>query len=313
MSVSLEDYRAAIALGEERHFGRAARRLGVTQPALTARLRRLEAAIETRLFDRGRGGAAPTAAGLAFLDGARRVLDAAAETHEAAQGAAAGRGQVLRIGATHYAAHQVLGAVLTRFRARHPDVRIKLKEGATARLEAALERRELDAAFAHPPLHCSELSDRLLAETRFIRFERSAGDPLIPYPRAEAPVLMGALARAEEARSQNARGRDAHARDARGRDARSVALAEADTMLGAITLAEAGYGTCAAPEDFPHRALAGWRRDEDRAEILQTSIAWRRLDRRPQVTALISAAMEAVCAAPSRSTERTDAPGDDDA
>lgn len=273
MGLALEDYRAALALGEERHFGRAARRLGVTQPALTARLRRIETTLGARLFDRGRSGAAPTEAGLVFLEGARRILDAAAETADAARGVAAGRGQLLRIGTTNFAAYQIVGRALRRFRAAHPTVRIKLIEGATARLEAALERREIDAAFAHPPLHGADLTETLLAETRFVRFEPAPDAPLIPYPRAEAPVLMGALARAEAARA--------------------FALAEADTMLGAITLAEAGYGACAAPEDFPHAALAGWPQADGRAERLQTSIAWRRLDRRPHVAGLAAAAAAA--------------------
>ncbi len=54
--LALQDYRAVVALLEERHFGRAARRLGVTQPALTARLRRIEDGLGARLFERGRAG-----------------------------------------------------------------------------------------------------------------------------------------------------------------------------------------------------------------------------------------------------------------
>ncbi|HIC81626.1 MAG TPA: LysR family transcriptional regulator, partial [Kiloniellaceae bacterium] len=76
---ALQDYRCVIALLDARHFGRAAERLGVTQPALTARLRRLEAELQVRLFERGRSGVEPTAAGLVFAEGAQRVLDAAEE------------------------------------------------------------------------------------------------------------------------------------------------------------------------------------------------------------------------------------------
>ncbi|MEO0818865.1 MAG: LysR family transcriptional regulator [Pseudomonadota bacterium] len=270
MSLALADYRAILALSEERHFGRAARRLGVTQPALTARLRRVETALGARLFDRGRSGVAITAAGLAFVEGARRVLDAAAETADAVQGAAAGLGQTLRIGMTQIAAYQVVVPVLARLRAAQPLVRIRLSEGVTAGLEGALERRELDAAFLHPPLHAAGLVEHRLAAVPFRRYQRAPGEPLIGYPRHEAPVLMGALARnAGEAR---------------------LAPAEADTILGAITLAEAGYGAFAAPESFPHAALSRFEGDPGAGEVLETSLAWRSLDRRPQTAALVAAA-----------------------
>ncbi|WP_375594575.1 LysR family transcriptional regulator [Algihabitans albus] len=57
--LSLTDYRSVIALYEERHFARAAQVLGVTQPALTSRLRRVEEQLNVRLFDRGRGESDP--------------------------------------------------------------------------------------------------------------------------------------------------------------------------------------------------------------------------------------------------------------
>jgi len=281
MPLSLGDYQAAIALAEERHFGRAARRLGVTQPALSARLRRIEAAADARLFERGRSGVAPTPAGLAFLEGARRVLDAAAETADAVRGAAAGFGQTLRIGMTQIAAYQVVGGALAAFRAAQPLARVHLSENVTARLEAALERREIDAAFLHPPLHAAGLSEKLLASVPFRRYDRQGHEtaPLIAYPRAEAPVLMASVLRREGTRASEMR-------------------AEADTILGAILLAKAGYGAFVAPEDFPHAELGERVAAAGEAEELETSIAWRSLDRRPLVRALIGAT-RTVVASPS--------------
>jgi DNA-binding transcriptional LysR family regulator len=273
MSLALADYHAVIALGEEQHFARAARRLGVTQPALTSRLRRIEATLGTRLFERGRRGVIPTDAGIAFVEGARRVLDAAAETTDAVRGAAAGLGQTLRIGMTQIAAYQVVGRALTAFRAAQPLARIYLTENVTAKLEAALERRELDAAFLHPPLHAAGLSEKPLLSVPFCRYDRPGEEkaPLIAYPRAEAPVLMASLMRREAADALPSR-------------------AEADTIHGAILLAEAGYGAFAAPADFPHSEL-GAQVAANEAEVLDTSIAWRSLDRRPLLRALIDATL----------------------
>lgn len=158
-------------------------------------------------------------------EGARRVLDAAAETADAVRGAAAGLGQTLRIGMTQIAAYQVVGKALTVFRIAQPLTRINLAENVTAKLEAALERRELDIAFLHPPLHAAGLSERLLVSV----MRREAADTL-------------------------------------------PSRAEADTILGAILLAQAGYGAFAAPADFPHRELSA-RVATNEAEVLETSIA----------------------------------------
>ena len=280
--LALQDYRAVVALLEERHFGRAARRLGVTQPALTARLRRIEDGLGARLFERGRAGVTPTAAGLAFAEGARRVLDAAAEAAGAAQSALQGFGETLRIGMTQVAAYQVVAASLAAFRRAQPRAQVRMIEGTTAGLEAKLEQREIDVAFLHPPLHASNLSERPLASARLLRIDADGGGragPLVRYPRAEAPVLMGRLGRAEDDGLP---------------DGLWGAQGEADTILGAIVLSQAGYGACVVPADFPHAALHAANPAAQRnLGRLETSIAWRSLDRRPVVASLIEAAVAA--------------------
>jgi len=274
---ALQDYRCVIALLDARHFGRAAERLGVTQPALTARLRRLEAELQVRLFERGRSGVEPTAAGLVFAEGAQRVLDAAEEAAEAALGVQQGYGQTLRIGMTQIAAYQVVPKCLAAFRSANPMARIRLVEGTTATLEAMLEQRRIDAAFLHPPLHAADLSEKILTKVVLGRFnagDKSAGDALIRYPRSEAPVLMAALGRQEAAEEEG-----------------GYCVAEADTALGVIVLSQAGYGDFVAPTDYPHRALSADRRQKASAGhgVMETSLAWRSLDRRPVIRSLINA------------------------
>lgn len=271
--LALQDYRAVVALLEDRHFGHAARRLGVTQSALSVRLRRIEAALDVRLFERGRSGVRPTAAGLAFAEGGRRVLDAADEASRSAVDAAQGFGETIRIGMTQVAAYQVMARILRAFRAAQPRARIRLTEGTTVALEARLERREIDAAFLHPPIHSSELSERRLTSCDLVRIDLAGAktSPLIRYPRAEAPVLMGRLGREDDHEGRVPRG-------------------EADTVLGAMLMSEAGYGACVVPADFPY--LQG-RPIPDRATPqgpFPTSVAWRSLDRRPVITSLIACA-----------------------
>ena len=275
---SLQDHEAVVALFEERHFGRAARRLKVTQPALTARLRRLEAAIEARLFERSRSGVEPTAAGVAFVEGARRVMDAAAEAVDAARSARSGFGLTLRLGTTEIAAYQVVVPCLTAFRRAHPKARLRLIEGTSASLERDLEQNVIDAAFLHPPLHAPGLSARVLYSFALAcrnGHAEGADLPPIRYPRHEAPVMMGEIER--------------HGQEPED-DPGSLAQVEADTAIGALTLSLAGYGPAVLPADFPAFGLPLEENTPLGDLTLQTSIAWRSLDRRPAIKALLEAA-----------------------
>src|ERR671933_2287066 len=83
--------RPFVVLAEELHFGRAAARLHLAQPALSQQVRRLEAIVGSRLLERTSRSVALTPAGAAFLERARRLLAAAAESVDEA--ARIGRGE----------------------------------------------------------------------------------------------------------------------------------------------------------------------------------------------------------------------------
>jgi DNA-binding transcriptional LysR family regulator len=72
--VELRHLRYFVAVGEEEHFGRAAERLHVVQPALTRQVRQLEEELECALFERLKRGVRLTEAGKSFLEEARRLL-----------------------------------------------------------------------------------------------------------------------------------------------------------------------------------------------------------------------------------------------
>ena len=197
--LSLADYRCVVALYEERHFVRAAGLLGVTQPALTSRLRRIETHLGVRLFQRGRGGVEPTAAGVSFTESARRILDLSEEAADRARGAAQGLGQTLRLGMTQIAALQVVVPLLDAFRREHPYARIRLTEGSTARLEAEVEQNLIDAAFLHPPVHQPSLSEQPLTRQSLVEYaarpQPGERPPVVRYTRQDAPVLVAEIDR----------------------------------------------------------------------------------------------------------------------
>ncbi len=272
---SVMDYRCVVALSEERSFSQASVVLGISQPALTARLRRIEENLGVRLFERGRRGATPTPAGDAFTDAARGIIDMADRSVEAARDADRGLGQYLRVGMTQIAAVQVAVPILKAFREEHSFARVRLTESITSNLEAQVEQNLIDVAFLHPPIHQSGLSEIPLMSQRLVKYDATAAPhdrpPTIRYTRRDAPVLVAELDRQEP---------DGVEADA---------LAEVDTAIGAIVMSHAGYGPFVVPEDFPSPfKRSGTCLDGSPLETeLGTSVVWRSLDRRPMVRALL--------------------------
>jgi DNA-binding transcriptional LysR family regulator len=177
--------RAFVAVAEELHFGRAARRLHISQPPLSAQIRRLEADLEVRLFDRNRRGVALTDAGATLLGGARHLLAEAAHTRLAVQRTARGQRGVLGVGYTPTASYDVLPAVIPAFRARWPEVRLDLTELRSELLPEAVRSGRLEVG-----LVCAPVDSRGLGESVLVREPLLAllpeGHPLAA--RARVPV-----------------------------------------------------------------------------------------------------------------------------
>lgn len=88
-----------VVVAEEKHFGRAAKRLGMSQPPLTEQIQTLEAALKVRLLERSRRGTTLTAAGAAIYPVARKLADHMQQLEMAVREASAGQLGVLTIGA----------------------------------------------------------------------------------------------------------------------------------------------------------------------------------------------------------------------
>lgn len=139
----LEQFMAIASAGT---FTAAARRVHLSQPALTAAIQRLEHEVGAPLFVRGRRGAELTAAGRALVPRAQAALAAFADGKRAVAevtGLAAGE---VRVGGGATACTYILPPILAQFRRRRPGIRLSLREGYTDELERAIDDGSLDLA-----------------------------------------------------------------------------------------------------------------------------------------------------------------------
>ncbi|MFD6393505.1 LysR family transcriptional regulator [Nocardia sp. NPDC055029] len=146
--MELRQLRYFVTVVDEGGFTRAAERLHLTQPGLSAQIRQLERELGQRLLDRGARTVTPTEVGTAVLEHARAALAAAdriGETVEEFTGLLRGH---VRLGVISGAATEEfdVAGVLADFHHDHPRVGISLTEDTAERMLAALERGELDIA-----------------------------------------------------------------------------------------------------------------------------------------------------------------------
>jgi len=146
VDVTLRQLEYAVAVARHRRFGLAAEACHATQPALSAGIAQLERALGVRLFERGRGGARPTAAGEALLARAQEVLARVEELRETARAGRTPFSAPLRLGIIPTVAPFVLPRAVPSLRTHHPSLRLVLREDRTSAVVAGVEAGTLDAA-----------------------------------------------------------------------------------------------------------------------------------------------------------------------
>ncbi|MGD1859692.1 MAG: LysR substrate-binding domain-containing protein [Leptolyngbyaceae cyanobacterium] len=206
--MELRQLRYFVTVAEELHFGRAADRLQITQPALSKQVASLEKALSIPLLLRTKRTVQLTHAGQVFLEQARQLLNQAEAAIQLARRADQGEIGQLTIGFTETAAHTVLPQWVRTFRQRHPGVKITMLELATEAQVAALRQGQIDLAFLHPPIDERGLQLHSILEESFVavlperhplqKYESIpiaalADEALIIHPRSEGPALYDAF------------------------------------------------------------------------------------------------------------------------
>jgi len=137
-----------LAVAEEQHFGRAAKRLGMSQPPLTDQIQMLEQALKVKLFERSRRGTKLTPAGAAILPAVKKFAEQLQHLELAVREASTGQRSMLTIGAITSAMVEVLPPLIERMKATHPDVTISIREIDSVEAVPLLQSGDIDLAFA---------------------------------------------------------------------------------------------------------------------------------------------------------------------
>jgi len=273
--IELRHLRYFIAVAEELHFGRAARKLGIAQPPLSLQIQRLEAELGTSLFDRTSRRVQLTPAGRTLLEEGRRALAGVRDAVDAAQRASRGETGSLTVAFAASVMFLSLPRVIRQFRESFPGVRLELRELGTGPQMIALRNGDLDLGFLREPPLDDELetetimTERLLiavskrhplARRRQVQLTDVANEDFVLFPRDLAPGLYGHVLRVcAEA----------------GVHPRIVQTSR--EMYTTVSLVEAGMGVTIIPESVRQMGRRGVQYFPIASEAATTRIdaAWR--------------------------------------
>ncbi len=204
-----------IALAEELHFTRAARKLNVAQPHLSQEIKRLEEELGVRLLLRTSRQVALTEAGRVFHEKAVNILKVTDEARRAAQRADKGETGRLTVGFAGSAGYDVLPRAVRQFRAAWGDVEIVLRQMPTFEQMNALREARIDVGFMRRVVQReAQLASRVisreqlvialpsghaLARGRVVDWKDLAHQPWIVFDRTPNPGLFGDFQKACEA------------------------------------------------------------------------------------------------------------------
>ncbi|WP_183161758.1 LysR substrate-binding domain-containing protein [Burkholderia pseudomallei] len=306
LTPDLRQWRYFVAVADERHFGRAAERLSMTQPPLSQAIRALEDALGVALFARTKRSVELTAVGAALLPDVRRLIAAADALPPLAQSLARGEAGSLALAFVSTADYGLLPQLLREFGARYPHVRLQLAEATSDVQIEELVAGRIDAGLVIPPVpprHAASLSYLpVLREPLVVAMPAEAADaadaaadapvriadiaslPLVIFPRRLAPGFYDIITGCYGAAGVTPR-----------------IGQEAIQMQTIVSLVSAGMGVALVPQSLRNLRRTGvvYRALADPAPVVETGLVWRTDDVSP-----VDAAGEAGAAGAGRRASR---------
>jgi DNA-binding transcriptional LysR family regulator len=285
--IEIRHLRYFVAVAEELHFGRAAKRLGITQPPLSLSIQRLESALGVALFERTNRRVQLTPAGRTLLEEGRHLIADLMSVVDATRRSARGETGSLTIAYAASVMHMALPRIIQAFRKEFPDVRLELRELPTSSQIIELRAGELDVGFLRQTARDPELMTETmmtenlvlaiskhheLAARKHLRLEDVANEDFVLFPRDLAPGLYAhVLAVCAEV----------------GVHPRVVQTSR--ELYTTISLVEAGLGVTIIPESVQQMGWRGVRYYPIKSPLAATRIdaAWRADNRSPILPAFL--------------------------
>ena len=266
-----------IAVAEERHFGRAAKRLHMAQPPLSQQIRQLEEQLGVKLLDRTTRRVDLTPAGQELLDRGRQIINEVetlkADVYQVGNGATG----VLRVGFSGSATYSVMPRLVRHAKEQLPGVSLTLQgEMLTPAMEAGLRDHTLDAAILRPPVASQDIEYRIVGREKLV----------VAMP-SDSPLASGRPVAANELQEQNFvsyppgsavyRTVSEMCRRAGFQLRIAQVTHETSTMLSFVA---AGGGIAVVPESVRALQLEGvLYADLEDSPVTEMAVAWRRDDR----------------------------------
>ncbi|RQR64324.1 LysR family transcriptional regulator [Burkholderia sp. Bp9126] len=288
----LRQWRYFVTVAEERHFGRAATRLSMTQPPLSQAIRALEDALGVALFARTKRSVALTAVGAALLPDVRKLLEAADALPPLARSLARGETGSLALAFVSTADYGLLPSLLHAFGARYPRVRLQLAEATSDVQIEELVAGRIDAGLIIPPVpprHAAELSYLPVVREPLVlampataspdapddvpvRLADVAALPLVIFPRRLAPGFYDIITGCYGAAGETPR-----------------IGQEAIQMQTIVSLVSAGMGVALVPQSLRNLRRTGvvYRPLAGGAPVVETGLVWRTGDVSPVLAGFI--------------------------
>jgi len=191
MALETQELASFAVLAEQLHFGRAATRLHISQPALSKRIRSLEDKVGGPLLVRNRRGVALTSAGTMFYKEARRIIRDVEVAFEAVRGATSGELGKLRLGVGMSTVHSLVPRALLKFRESSPGVEIEIADMSTPSQIEALIAGRLDVGFVRLPVKHPLLTvQKVLTERLTIATSDKFTGPVTMQGIQEQPFIL---------------------------------------------------------------------------------------------------------------------------
>ena len=278
-----------LAVAEEQNFGRAAKRLGMSQPPLSEQIQVLEQALKVKLFDRSRRGAKLTPVGAAILPAVRKFAEQLERLELAVEEAVAGQSGVLTIGAISTAMFDVLPGLIEQLKNDYPHLTVSVREIDSVEAVPALETSDIDLAFARldgdlgasikslplleDRLVVAMAADHPLTSRSRINLSSLANEPLVMFSRKVSPVYFDNLIATCKASGFSPR-----------------VLHEVRSVASQIAFVSYGQGIALVPASLKKLAPANvvFRPLSQKLNVVTTAVAWNAERANPLIDEIIA-------------------------